>query len=307
MAQNDNILQELKELDSLLAYGGSGNVYRVPEGYFEGLALQVFRRIRALDAANATEEIGHLSSLLAGDVKKMPYAVPAGYFEGLAEQVMRRIRVMEAGNASAELDGLSPFLNNIPREMPYTVPAGYFDDLATTALAVVKDDHQSAGEELKELSPLLSGLKKEMPYSVPSGYFDGMDRSTGIEEQKPAAKVIPMAKQKWFRYAAAAVVISFVTLSGLLYFNRGGAIDPNSQSSEWVAKNMKKVSNDDIDSFVHQVVDEETPVIAQADVKESREIKELVKDIPEEDLQKFVAEAEPTMDEEENIDEIFVN
>ena len=65
MTQRDNILQELKELNSRLAAETVLNVYTVPAGYFEGLANQVMARIRALEANNGADELNALSPYLA--------------------------------------------------------------------------------------------------------------------------------------------------------------------------------------------------------------------------------------------------
>ena len=64
MTQKDHILQELKELNSSLVNLSQQNVYSVPVGYFDGLAAQVMKRIKALEAINAKEELNHLSPLL---------------------------------------------------------------------------------------------------------------------------------------------------------------------------------------------------------------------------------------------------
>lgn len=252
MAQKDNILQELNELQSSLANAGVQNAYRVPDGYFENLPAWVMSRIRAMEAENAAEELSHLSPVLSGISKKMPYTVSADFFNSIDE------KVSEITNNETEL---------------------------------------SAEEELKGLSPLLSSLKKEMPYSVPAGYFENID--TPASTTTTQAKVVPMTRQKWFRYAAAAMVIGLVVLAGFLIFS-SSTIDPSKKSYAWVEKNTKKISTDDIDKFV-QLVDEGTPVLAKVDVNENmpeiNEIKELVKDVPEKDLQNFLDETESLIDD----------
>ncbi len=146
-------------------------------------------------------------------------------------------------------------------------------------------DELSPAEELEELSPLLSGLKKEMLYTVPQGYFENI--STAVIQ--PKARVISMTRQKWFRYAAAAVVTGLIVVSGFLIFNKHASIDPKEKSFAWVEKNLKKVSTDVIDKFVQQA-DVEVPAVASVDPKETNEIKELMKDVPDKDIQKFLDE-----------------
>lgn len=81
MSQKDNILEELKELNSSLAQQNPENCYRVPAGYFDGLAAQVLGRIKAMNTNDPVEELGALSTLLGSLDKKMPYTVPQGYFD----------------------------------------------------------------------------------------------------------------------------------------------------------------------------------------------------------------------------------
>lgn len=128
MTQRDNILQELGELQSKLADHTPENIYSVPTGYFDGLAEQVLRRIRALDAENAVDELACLSPLLSKLSKDMPYTVPAGYFEEIETSL---ISFVSTGSQSAkeELETLSPLLSGLKKEMPYSVPAGYFENL----------------------------------------------------------------------------------------------------------------------------------------------------------------------------------
>ncbi len=249
MAQRDNILQELKELQSSLANAGSQNIYQVPPGYFDDLADQVLSRIKALDAVSAAEEVNHLSPLVSG----------------------------------------------ISRQMPFSVPVGFFDQLAENVVETVVGADKSAAEELQELSPLLSGLKKEMPFSIPAGYFDNL--SSPHVKVEPA-KVVPFTKQNWFRYAAAAAVFAFVATVGFILFNNKASIDPKTQPAEWVMKNTRKINPDDINKFV-QLVDEASRDLAtvndvRSQVRDEVEISDLIKDIPDQDIQSFLDE---TLDE----------
>ena len=309
MAQRDNILQELRELQSSLVADSAQNSYFVPAGYFEGLIEQVLQRVKTLEREGGSDELAD-SAFLSNEISGKPtYTVPTGYFENLADNMLGRVKAIETDNVSEELNVLSPLLSSISKEMPYSVPAGYFRDLADQLTSTINAGSQSAEEELKAMSPLLSSLKKEVPFSVPSGYFDGIDLSRNPDVAKPQGKLISLTKQKWFRYAAAAVVISFVTLTGFFVFNRKKAIDPNDQSFAWVEKNLKKVSTDDIDNFV-QSLDESLPVIASAEIRndknEINDVKELMKDIPDQEIQQFLEETQ-TLGSEDNIDDMFMN
>jgi hypothetical protein len=302
MAQNNNILQELRELQSSLINASLQPVYHVPAGYFEGLAEQVMARIRALEAENALEELFPVLDTIPAT---MPLAVPAGYFDNLADQVLNRIKALE----SSETDELPAILSGISRTMPNAVPAGYFDGVAASAIESIKNESETPEEELATLSPLLGGLKKDMPYSIPEGYFEGLTKTVTIEAEKPQAKVISITgtRKKWLRYAAAAVITGFVAITGFLLINKNGK--GSTQDTASVVKGViKNVGTEEVDRFV-QTIDEQSETIAQVqlDTRKANEIKELIKDIPEKDIQQFLDETQTGSGAEENEEDIFIN
>ena len=236
---------------------------------------------------NILQELNELNSSLANITPLNVYTVPAGYFDILITQVLNRIKALEALSADDELGYLSPSLKNISREMPFAVPQGYFEGLAENTLELVREsnEYQSAKEELETLSPLLSGLSKKMPYTVPQGYFEDL----GKKENKPAAKVVSITHRSWFKYAAAAVVTGFIVLAGVLFFNSPKSVDPVEQPYAWVKKNIKKVDKADIDAFV-ELADKEffnQSAVATGPVKPA-EIKELMKDVSDKEIQDFL-------------------
>lgn len=130
MAQNNSILQELHDLNSVLAGKSIHNVYTVPDGYFEGFANQVMNRIKASEAKSVFEELSHLSPMLNDISRKMPYSVPANYFEMPEEKLMQTVREhSDYQTAKEELESLSPLLSSLKKQMPYSVPANYFENL----------------------------------------------------------------------------------------------------------------------------------------------------------------------------------
>ncbi|HVT86665.1 MAG TPA: hypothetical protein VHD35_15785 [Chitinophagaceae bacterium] len=243
---------------------------------------------------NILQELFGLESSLASIAPQNVYQVPDGYFEELANQVWGRIKAMEAKNAAEEINYLSPLLNSIPNQVPYSVPSGYFDELEEKILASVRnnEEYQTPKEELKAIAPLLSGLNKQMPYSIPDGYFEKVSsnipsRLTTVTE----TKVISLTHRKWFRYAAAAVVISFIALGGLLFERRPSSVDPDKNPDEWIAKNVKKVSADKLDDFIRLADEESSSKENTIDKEEkSNEIKDLMKDVPENQIQDFINE-----------------
>ncbi|MBI5370626.1 MAG: hypothetical protein HZA79_01230 [Sphingobacteriales bacterium] len=242
---------------------------------------------------NILEELRDSQSPLANDGGENVYVVPAGYFEGLAEQVLRRIRASASATAAEELGHLSPLLSQLPKTMPYSVPAGYFEGLESTLVPAAMYGEQDAKEELENSSPLLSGLKKEMPYSVPAGYFENLVRKEKPLAQ-PAAKIVSLGSRNWFRYAAAAVVTGVIVLTVVLFNGKSVTINPNENSHEWVKKNTEKIKTDNIEEFIQLTTEEERggqESIAATEPK-IKEVKELIKDIPETELRDFLKDTE---------------
>lgn len=238
-------------------------------------------------------ELKDLESSLGSYNPQNIYTVPNGYFEGFPTQILNRIKALEAADAKGELAYLSPLLSNASKEMPYSVPAGYFQNLSDNIVQHLSEhaDHQTSEEEIESLSPLLSSLKNKNPYSVPAGYFENLETQTVRKDsfgEKEEAKVITITKRRWYRLAVAAVFIGIVAIGGLLFMNQGQPdIDKNPRA--WVNKNVnKKVSQEKIDEFVKLAGDETINTTEESDATKQAEIKELMKDIPEKEIEDFL-------------------
>ena len=244
------------------------------------------------------QELRELESNLANAGFQNVYQAPASYFEGLANEILKRIKELESTTAKEELSHLSPLLSSIKKEMPFSVPDGYFRTLGKKVEQAISNEiDQAPQEELVELSPLLSGLKKKTTYTVPEGYFENLQPVVDIEGKRSEGKVIPITRRKWFRYAAAAVVIGFV--ASLTFILRDKQpVDPDTKSYAWIQKNLKKVSTDDIDEFV-ELANAETADVVKVDAK--NEISNLLKDISDKEIQDFLNDtqsAETGMDDD---------
>lgn len=241
---------------------------------------------------NILQELKELNSQLTVDRSQNTYAVPAGYFENLIDQVMSRIKALEAVNAVDELNHLSPVLGKLSKHTPYSIPTGYFEGLEERVLQAISNskEGQSAKEETESLSPLLAGLKKDLPYSVPQGYFETLEP---VRENKATAKVISLGSRKWFRYAAAAVVFGIIATLGVFIIEKN-SVSADKDSYAWVKKNVKKVSTENLDDFIQLTENEQT--VAAAEVK-PQEVKEFIKDIPEEEIQNLLNDTQ-ILDEE---------
>lgn len=126
MENRKHIEQELQEIGVNIAHIPLLNPYRVPAGYFDGLAATVLAEVNK-------------EGFVAGDAAPT-YQVPQGYFEGLAANILGRIKTGEnLSEAGAELQELAPLLNTISREEVYKVPAGYFAGANFTEKAIPKE------------------------------------------------------------------------------------------------------------------------------------------------------------------------
>ncbi len=236
-------------------------------------------------------ELNGLESILANINAENIYTAPDGYFEGLANQVLNRVKALDASTAKEELEILSPALSGISKEMPFTVPAGYFENLSEKMMqGILKNtNYQTSAEEMETLSPLLSSISKKSPYSVPAGYFENL--SPDIEKKKEA-KIISFTGRRWYRMAVAASIIGVIAIGALLFINQK-SIDPNKNPQAWVKKNVtKKVSENQLDEFVTLAKDDDNfNSINDIEPVKSEEIKELMKDVSEKELQDFLNEA----------------
>ena len=246
--------------------------------------------------ATILNELENLGSSLKDHNHQNMYTVPAGYFDGLADQILNRIKALNANSAKDELKYLSALLSEVSKQTPYSVPAGFFQSLSEDVLKRIgeHENHQTSEEEIEDLSPFLSSLKNKNPYSVPAGYFDSIGtevvRKDSFGENKKA-KVISITRRKWYSIVAAAVVISIVAVSGLFIFkNRQTDIAKN---SEKIIKDVvKKVDAEKIDEFVLLTNDDSTERSdSESEAAKKAEIKELMKDVPEKEIEEFLIDA----------------
>lgn len=223
--------------------------------------------------------------------------VPAGYFDGLAEVVLRRVKALDSNTVDEEISQLSPLLAQLDRRSPYLVPTGYFEELDPSF--VWMDDELTACDEIGQLSPLLAGLQKQNPLSAPADYFDTLEQKKAAMEAP--VKSISLLRKSWFRYAAAAVIIGLVATTALLFSGGNTSIDPNKKSYAWVEKNMKKVGTETINEFVE--LTNNSQVVAQ--VEPSAEIKKLMQDVSEKDIEQFLDDT--AGEEPDSDDDLFLN
>lgn len=277
-------------MSPLVAAIGKQPVYAVPEGYFENLPVQVMLRI-------AIEEKAGADPVLSIN-KDTPYNAPEGYFDNLAGQILNRIKAQESGNAKDELALLSPLLGQIGKANPFTAPEGYFTDISENIVSGVKAIEFVNGE-LENLSPLMLGLRNKTVYEVPKDYFEKMPGLIlkKAKEQQPA-RIISFGR-KYMRYAAAAVVTSIIALSAFLYFGKTTHDDlASNQSKSTVldSAGLAKIPDQEIESFLDNNstslayigTDADTTDALSSDASNSNDTKDLLANISDEELQKYV-------------------
>jgi hypothetical protein len=105
---------------------------KVPAGYFDNLAGEIVKRVRASEAATASEELVYLSPMLNRISKTGPYSVPGGYFDSIEEKLAQIIFTSKDQTVEEELENLSPLLLQLRDKPTYSVPEHYFEQLEAT-------------------------------------------------------------------------------------------------------------------------------------------------------------------------------
>jgi hypothetical protein len=224
------------------------------------------------------DELNALNSHLPFEKSEI-YTVPQGYFENFAASVLQRLN-SNSTSAVEELENLSPILAGISKKMPFMIPEGYFNAAAEDVSEWVKE------EEIPEF--LKAG--KRMPYEVPVGYFENLPGVLLKKISPKEAKVISIsASRRWMRYAVAAMVAGVIAVSSVLYFGKDKSVDPTSDSYSWVEKNLKNISDKELEEFINTTYISTTP-IAKNQTSDKSEVRKLVKDIPNAELDKFLEE-----------------
>jgi hypothetical protein len=284
MENNNTILDELKDISLVVASIGNRNAYTVPQGYFDGLAVEVMLRI-AIEEKAGNDPVLNVN-------KDNIYQAPEGYFDSLAGNILNRIKAQETGNAKEELELLSPLLGQIGKKTPFTSPEGYFNDFSDNIVAGVKAI-EFVNEELENLSPTMLSLKNKQVYEVPEGYFDTsaaviLDKA---KQQQPAKVISIGFGRKIMRYAAAAMVTGIIVISGYVISNKPGKIDGTVASAKTGLDSigLAKITDPEIESFLNNntasVAD--TTIITTNDDINDNDSKDLLANISDEELQQY--------------------
>jgi len=284
-------LSELREISPTVAELGAESPYKVPTGYFDGLAAQLLQRVKGIE--------DEVSPILEG-ASSNPFTVPQGYFENLAETILKRIKAGNTESAGEELEILSPLLNKLGKKTPFSTPEGYFEELTENAVSGAKAI-DFVNEELENLSPVISGLQNKQVYRVPTGYFESLptillEKAT---TQRPARVVKMNFTRKVVRYAAAAVIAGGLIVSGWFYFaNSKGTTVPDDSGlgpiagiPKPIADSLNNISEEGLQNYLENQNDAtaDAPVINNADneIKPS-DMKAMLADVSDEELQQYL-------------------
>jgi hypothetical protein len=241
--KNENeILNELRQISHLVADLNRENLLKVPENYFEQFAGQVMLRVKSVHADQTIP-----SSLHAIDKNIQLSQPPVGYFESFAEKMLKRVKTETGNSVEEELAGLSPFLSTIKREMPFSVPQNYFEELSDNVLQSAKAI-DFVNDKAENIPALLKGLKDKNVYTTPLDYFENFSDSvlSKIKNEPKKAKVISIGSRKtWLRVAAAAIVVGLISTIG--YYTLNKSSQPT--VSDPIAA-LSKVSDDEMNNYL---------------------------------------------------------
>jgi len=233
------------------------------------------------------QELSDLGSRLPGNISINVYSVPPGYFEGFSEQMLSLIKANES----------LTWLSSLPKEMPFNVPDRYFDELDEKIMEIIRSrpDYQTSTEELESISPLLSSISKRPVYSVPKGYFENF--RPGVEEKKET-KVISITGRKWFRYAAAAIIVGVILMAGAIAINNSSK-DSAGKTLAKFEKEVKKIndvkSTENLIDFMDTGLNEKELASRQKSSKPD-DVQQLLKDVSLDELKDFNEESKDIED-----------
>lgn len=250
MTQRNNILQELKGLESSLAGQPAKEAYSVPAGYFQDLAGKVLARIKALESGESTVEIAHLSSLLAEASRQMPYTVPAGYFEELEAKMLKAVLANSRETADEELKSISPLLAGLKKDMPYHVPQGYFQELKVPA----------ADKSQENVARIVSfGKRKWLRYAA-AAVITGMVLTTGLlllnQRNIDPVKNPQSWVNKNLKKVSTDEISNFIQLSDETLLEK--EVLANTGKNEEVKSMLQDVSDREIQEFLNDLPADET-------------------------------------------------
>ena len=263
-----------------------------------------------------SEELRALSVVLAKMDKKLPFSVPEGYFDALSAGILENIR---SGLTDTEketdifLPGSFGEKNpaSIQKKNPYAVPENYFQEFSGKLMDRIKRSADAAtpaiqqGTHFDSVGEIAVGATKQGPHSA-SGQLQSAAKEQSLPTENvqgsPAKVVSLRAKQKWVRYAAAALVAGIIAGAGWIFLgSQDDHTGRKSQSTVTVSGNdprtLSNISPEDIGNLsvaeIGDYLETESPflpdeaALAFAELSLS-DLQGMLADIPDEALQRYL-------------------
>ncbi len=182
MTQRTEILNELKELTIIADRLSTEMPYRLPEGYFDHLAPDILRRVKAEAAASAGQELELLSPLMAKLDKKAPFTVPEGYFSELPANSLRHIK----GAPEAKVVRI-PFFTKAAR---YGIAAAVAGIIAAGAWLLVKTPSPTTGNSVTATQDVQKKVQ-DMSDTEMKAYLEGSTANIIVYQNTAPAEIKP--------------------------------------------------------------------------------------------------------------------
>jgi len=285
--ENSNTIQtELLSLSPLIAALGKGNLFVLPEGYFEDLPGNILRLARVSDLNKGFEN------------HQATESVPDGYFDQLAGSIFNRIKAQTSEQVGSENSEISAELASLKYKTTLEIPADYFNSVTDSILKKIEALDDNVIEETSAISGLVSSLDRKNLFSLPDGYFDNLARQVQIRFS-PAARVVSISKfRSFFKYAAAAMVISAISIAVVKYNNQGNTgytskLDGIIQSgikmdNKKFDETLNTLSQDDILQYLEKNSSDEDVATLTADLEDKTLPAEDEYLVDEKTLDKFI-------------------
>lgn len=153
MKNNENILQELREIAPYLANVEKKNLYTVPQDYFANFSSVVLAQAQL---SGVSGELSEVAPALAGLSGLNKTEAPAGYFHSFSSGLLNKIRANEVAD---ELTAIAPALSELEKVNAYEAPAGYFN---TFAQQVLKQATVAQPQQQNAMPAWLAGINNAL-------------------------------------------------------------------------------------------------------------------------------------------------
>lgn len=272
MHMQKEISDELALISEVVSAIPFGNVYSVPEAYFETVPSQIMSLLQTDALADP---------LIPAISRSSVQEVPEGYFNSLAANILKKAKASDE-DAVLEIQKLSPFISTIGKSGPYHIPEGYFNQFPNSIVNTIQADEEGVPE-------LLQDLRHKNPYTVPESYFTTVAPEILRRISTPAeAKVVKMFSfRKPMRYAAAAVIAGVILVGTLFYFQ--GSSDTDRLTTPQLSS-FDSIPIEELETYISSqptINTLNTSMYASSELK-NEDIREILSDVPESDLQQYL-------------------